>query len=247
MKRARHREGEDGAIVDHVRGIEVVFLGRQAAPRSIAPEAAVASACRTAPRALAWNRQVHSADVVVADPDKIVEADGLWTTARNLGLVVYTADCVPVLLGGPRAIAAVHAGWRGLAGRLVAAAVSSQPDAAADLVAWVGPAMGACCYEVGEDVAARVAAASSADVVTAGSGRPHLDLAGAAVAQLAEAGVEDVRLVSSCTGCHPERWWSHRRGAGNGGKMPGGRMPQVGGRMPQVGGRNLAVIWRRGS
>jgi copper oxidase (laccase) domain-containing protein len=91
----------------------------------------------------------------------------------------------------------------------------------------VGPAIGACCYEVGEEVAARVVAASAPEVAVAGpAGRPHLDLPHAARLQLAAAGVAEVIVLPRCTRCDEENLYSYRREG-------------------RRAGRNLAFIWRR--
>ncbi|HXO19833.1 MAG TPA: laccase domain-containing protein [Thermoanaerobaculia bacterium] len=183
------------------------------------------------PPELAWARQVHSARVLAAMPGECGEGDALFTRRSGLALSIVTADCVPVLLAGPEGIAAVHAGWRGIASGVIAAAVAALDagggeGAGAGVTAWIGPAIGLCCYEVGEEVAVEVARASAPEVVVPGpAGRPHLDLPGAAWRQLTAAGVGDVRCVVRCTRCDGERLASYRR-EGKG------------------AGRNLAVIWR---
>ncbi|HEX2164551.1 MAG TPA: laccase domain-containing protein, partial [Thermoanaerobaculia bacterium] len=94
--------------------------------------------------------------------------------------------------------------------------------------AWIGPALGPCCYEVGEEVAEAVAAASDPAVVSrpAAGARPRLDLAAAARRQLAALGVEDVRTVAACTRCEADLLWSYRRDG-------------------RRAGRNHAFIWKR--
>ena len=146
---------------------------------------------------------------------------------RGLALTVVTADCVPVLIGAGERLAAVHAGWRGLAGSILAATLD-RLEGAGSVTAWIGPAIGSCCYEVGEEVAERVLAASSnrRDLITEGPrGRPHLDLVGAARAQLAAGGVENVHAVGVCTKCDDERLWSYRREG-------------------KAAGRNVSAVWR---
>jgi YfiH family protein len=98
------------------------------------------------------------------------EGDALVTDRAGLALSVITADCVPVLVEAGAQVAAVHAGWRGLVAGVLAAtaerlAAGGAPPAA-EWIAWIGPTIGACCYEVDEDVAARVAEASSPAVVS---------------------------------------------------------------------------------
>ncbi len=176
----------------------------------------------------AWLKQTHSASVVEAQPGANGPGDALTTRRRGLALSVVTADCVPILVAetaGDR-IAAVHAGWRGLARQILPAALDRFEAAGGALVAWIGPAIGPCCYEVSDEVAAEVAAASSAEVVRPGPrGRPHLDLPAAAGFQLREHGVADIRQVVACTRCDGERLWSYRRDGA-------------------AVGRNVAVIWR---
>ncbi len=140
---------------------------------------------------------------------------------------MVTADCVPVLLAGEGRIAAAHAGWRGIAAGIVGAVVDRLAVAPARLHAWIGPSIGRCCYEVGDDVAARVAEASDPAVVLLGSRyRPHLDLGAAVESQLKAAGVARVSAVRHCTRCDPERLWSYRREG-------------------PAAGRNVSFVWLR--
>ncbi len=180
-------------------------------------------------------RQVHSGRVLEAGPGPCGEGDALWTARRGLALSVITADCVPVLLAAagaqrgasPGPVAAIHAGWRGIEAGVVARTVRALEVAPAELSAWIGPAIGACCYEVSDEVAARVAAASHERVVVLGPGeRPHLDLPGAVRHQLLAAGVPEPRIVVRCTRCDAGSLWSYRR-EGKG------------------AGRNLAYVWLR--
>lgn len=179
-----------------------------------------------------WLRQVHSAKVSTACPGCAGEGDALVTRRRRLALVISTADCVPVLLArdGPgEALAAAHAGWRGIAAGIVPATVERLLDEDGDasrLTAWIGPAIGPCCYEVGEEVAERVCKASSADVAVPGPGsRPHLDLQRAVLVQLRRAGVDRVRLLERCTFCDAAHLSSYRREG-------------------EAAGRNLAILFR---
>jgi len=186
---------------------------------------------RVAPEAppISWPRQVHSARVLEAGLGECGEGDALFSDGDGLTLCVVTADCVPIVLAGPGGLAAVHAGWRGIAGRIVAAAlarISEDRDALARWTAWIGPAIGSCCYEVGDEVAEAVGAASHPGVaVTGPSGKPYLDLQEAVRYQLAEGGVGEIEVLRACTRCDVERLYSYRReGKGT--------------------GRNLSLIWR---
>lgn len=179
---------------------------------------------------LAALEQRHTAIChAVVDGTRAPVGDALWTARSYLALSIVTADCVPLLLADDTEVAAVHAGWRGIAGGVVGAALERFSGPHSTLRAWIGPAIGSCCYEVGEEVAAEVAAASAPRVVSWPHGRPrrpHLDLALAVTLQLEAAGVNAVKRVSACTRCESDLLWSYRR------EGPGK-------------GRNLALIWRR--
>lgn len=175
---------------------------------------------------VAWARQIHSAIVLPARPGRCGEGDAVYGDAPDLALSVITADCVPVLLAGPDGrLAAVHAGWRGLVGGVITETLKAA-GGGPGWTAWIGPTIGSCCYEVGEDVAEQVRAASGPEAVVPGPSKPHLDLVAAARRQLADAGVTEVHPVPACTRCDAERLYSYRR-EGKG------------------AGRNVAFIWRR--
>lgn len=206
------------------RGLEVRFVGRMAG--DVASETVHAlRELDPAPTRVASLTQRHSATVFEAREGGCGEGDGLWTSEPGLALSIVTADCVPVICGRPGAIAAMHAGWRGLAHGVIEATLTALDEPASELEAWVGPAIGPCCYEVGDDVATLVVASSSRAIYQRGtSGRPHLDLQRAAQVQLERLGVATIRRVAVCTKCHPERLWSYRG-------QPGKR------------GRNLTLAW----
>jgi len=203
--------------------VEIRFLGRGAPERGAGE---LSSPFVPRRLACAWLRQVHSATVIEAGEGDCGEGDALSTARAGLGLMVATADCVPVLLAGGGRVAAVHAGWRGIVAGVVPAALATF-RAVREVEVWIGPAIGPCCYEVGEEVAAAVVASSRSSVALPGRrGRPHLDLQEAVAAQLAAAGVTRLVRLARCTACHPAELHSHRR--------DGARA-----------GRNLALIWRR--
>lgn len=147
-------------------------------------------------------RQVHGSDILDAaavTPDS--EADGLVTTATTLALAVLVADCVPVaLVEAPgRRVALVHAGWRGLAGGVIARAVAAF-DTGASLHAFVGPCVSGRAYQVGPEVASRFADVAGAVTPDVGD-RSRLDLRHVASAQLLDAGVhaESLHLSRAVT------------------------------------------------
>ena len=175
------------------------------------------------PESVAMGWQVHGTDIrewqgTVADGsfmdpqgghDKF---DGHVTRTPGLGVLVLVADCLPVALAGDGAVAMVHCGWRGLAGGIIAKAAELIGGAQA---AAVGPGIGQCCYEVGEEVLE-----AFADYPHAAAGR-MLDLRAIAVAQLRAAGVEHAEHVDLCTSCNPELFFSHRRDHGVTGRQGG--------------------------
>ncbi|MCY3970383.1 MAG: polyphenol oxidase family protein [Acidobacteria bacterium] len=178
----------------------------------------------------AWLKQRHGAEAVrVEEPGFGGDGDALIVSRAGVAATVFVADCVPVLIAAGENVAAVHAGWRGLASVVLASAIRELELAGATVPAraeaWVGPAIGPCCYEVDDDVAGRVESASDAEVVIRRPGRkPHLDLPLAASIQLAGLGVARVTRSGCCVRCDPN-WWSYRR--------DGARA-----------GRNHAFIWR---
>jgi YfiH family protein len=202
--------------------VEIRFTGRGPACdreevlRAIAPSAPP----------LAWTKQIHSAAALPARPGACGEGDSLFTENAGITLSVVTADCVPVLLAGPQGFAAIHAGWRGIVAGVIPATLEKLRGRLEEWTAWVGPAIGACCYEVGDDVAERVVAASGPEMAVCGpAGRLHLDLPGAARIQLAAVGVGEVTVLPRCTRCDENTLWSYRREG-------------------KRAGRNLAFIWR---
>ena len=177
----------------------------------------LAAAAGIDPGSIATGWQVHGTDVKEWDavPDgQLDKVDGHVTARDDLALLVLVADCLPVALSGRDRIAMVHCGWRGLAGGILAQAVAhfDEPPAAA-----VGPGIGRCCYEVGNEVRAQFEGRFA-------DGRT-LDLRAIADAQLRKAGVERVEHVDLCTSCREDLFFSHRRDEG-------------------VTGRQGGVVWR---
>jgi YfiH family protein len=167
---------------------------------------------------LALNYQVHSARVLRASRAMRDErADGLWTDEPGLPILAMSADCLPIALAralpGRPAAAVLHAGWRGLLEGIVAAGAHTL--GARTLAAMIGPGIGPCCYEVGEEVAAPFRQRFGDDVVRDG----HLDLWTSAERALRAAGVADVERIDRCTACEPETFFSHRRDHGRTGRQ----------------------------
>lgn len=163
-------------------------------------------------------RQIHSDRVLVVDGEGCAgEGDALITRTPGLGLSIRTADCYPILLADPvsGAVAAVHAGWRGTAAGIIPAAIEEMRahfgTNANDLFVAIGPGIGACCYEVGEEVAREFRL----------TGRAKIDLERANREQLIESGVDERRIesIGRCTFCEPGTFYSYRREGERAGRM----------------------------
>jgi YfiH family protein len=144
--------------------------------------------------------------------DGLVEADGHVVREPGLAPLVFVADCLPVALRGPGGLAMVHAGWRGLAGGILAAAA----EAVRATSAAIGPGIGRCCYEVGEEVLE-----AFGDLGGGVARGRMLDLPEIARRRLVEAGVESIESAGLCTGCEQELFFSHRRDRGRTGRQAG--------------------------
>jgi polyphenol oxidase len=170
---------------------------------------------------MTWQR--HGPVVKKASPEGILErvrhepCDGWWSDERGQGMLLLTADCLPVAIaranGAPPALAVLHVGWRGLLAGVVENGVAALGEG--PLAAAVGPGIGPCCYEVGPEVTEPFTERFGADVVS----ERKLDLWRAAELALNEAGVPDVERTDLCTFCHPELFFSHRRDRGTTGRQ----------------------------
>jgi polyphenol oxidase len=170
-----------------------------------------------------YGRQVHRANVRRATEPPgparpAADEDGQAPALDDVAALVFTADCLPVMLVADGAVAALHGGWRGLAAGIVAEGVSALTElgAAGSISAALGPSARGCCYEVSEDVHAHFAA------YDARVGERNLDIAAVARAQLEAAGVTQVHDVGLCTMCaDPGLFFSHRRDGGVTGRQSG--------------------------
>ncbi len=163
-------------------------------------------------------RQIHSNQVLaVTQPGLTGEGDALITYIPGLTLSIRTADCYPILIADSRtrSVAAIHAGWRGTVSRIVVKTIAkmeedfgSRPQ---DLYAAIGPGIGMCCYEVGEEVGRLFGL----------DGRGRIDLAKANREQLIKSGVPAGQIYSAgrCTHCEAEVFDSYRRDGDHAGRM----------------------------
>ncbi|MCF6377339.1 polyphenol oxidase family protein [Nocardioides KLBMP 9356] len=211
----RHRDRIEGGLVIEVAFTDVsLSLGDAAAADERADALGrVRQATGAVPVLM---HQVHGAHVERIDDRRTsgpVAADAMVTDQSGVALLARAADCVPVLLADPTTgwIAAVHSGRPGLAAGVVPAAVAAVREHGGDpTVAWIGPHVCGACYEVPADLQDEVAAGVPEARSTTSWGTPALDLGAGVRAQLASAGVTDVREVGACTR-EDESWPSYRR------------------------------------
>jgi hypothetical protein len=170
--------------------------------------------------------QVHGAEVVEAPWEARPNADAAVARASGWLLGIQTADCLPVLLVDPERhlVAAAHAGWRGTAAGVASRAVEAlvaRGSRREDLVAALGPAVGACCYEVGEELREAFGPSGAKFFRPGPRGRPHLDVRAANVRQLLDSGLrpEAVHHVTDCTRCRADLYPSYRRDGRAAGRM----------------------------
>jgi polyphenol oxidase len=164
-------------------------------------------------RSIAMGWQMHGTDVKEWDAPpngELEKVDGHVTARDDLALLVIVADCLPVALAGGDRVAMVHCGWRGLARGVLANAVAGFDEAPA---AAIGPGIGSCCYEVGDEVRNQFDARFA-------NGR-MLDLRAVAEDRLRAAGVERIEHVDLCTSCREDLFFSHRRDGGVTGRQGG--------------------------
>jgi len=182
----------------------------------------LAEALGRRPENVVMGRQVHGAELarheraqeprVFADLVRSpIEVDAHVTANPELTPLVMVADCLPVALAGPGGVAMAHCGWRGLAAGILTGAVeASEAEAAA-----IGPGIGPCCYEVGEEVLD-----SFAELDGVARGR-MLDLTAVATRLLEGAGVTAIEASGLCTSCNAELFYSHRRDGERTGRQAG--------------------------
>jgi polyphenol oxidase len=176
--------------------------------------------------------QVHGAEVQVhheppgpgrqgfgSPGDDLARVDAQVTDSADVTPLVLVADCVPVALAAPGAVAMVHCGWRGVAAGIVERAVTAlcRLADAGEVSAAIGPAIGPCCYEVGPEVSDVFARHGHTDAL---DGR-MLDLPHVVCCELETLGVEDIALAGMCVSCHPDLFFSHRREGGLTGRQAG--------------------------
>ena len=172
------------------------------------------------------NQRHTTRAALVTESDRgsvIAETDTLLTGAADVPVLLRFADCAPILLYDSRhaAFAVAHSGWRGTVAGAAPAALAALTAAFGtrprDVIAGIGPCIGPCCYEVGDEVAsaARAAFADAESLLPANGGpRRHFDLWAANRRWLSEAGVREIEVAEICTACHQDEFFSYRGGRG---------------------------------
>lgn len=215
MTLLHHHDRIEGDLVIEVAFTDVSLSLGDAAADDVRDEALrqVAEATMATPVLM---HQVHGADAALVagrDAGGPDTCDALYTSQPEVALLARAADCVPVLLADPDTgwIAAVHCGRPGLAAGVVPATIAAVRDAGGHpKVAWIGPHVCGACYEVPVQLQEQVGAIVPASRSTTSWGTPALDLGAGVRAQLAAAGITDVRVVDVCTREDPS-WPSYRR------------------------------------
>jgi YfiH family protein len=163
-------------------------------------------------------RQIHS-DITIDAGDFVpgCEADAGYSNHPQHLLSVLTADCVPILVYHPDGmVAAIHAGWRGIQSEIISKTLRLIKDGS---IAVIGPSIGPCCYEVGEDLAADFERQFGKEVLDRTKAKPRLDLIRSATLQLLSSGVSEVEATHLCTSCHSDLFFSFRRDGSSGRQM----------------------------
>lgn len=164
-------------------------------------------------------RQVCRKDANGFDNHAYPECDGLITNDPGTALVVFSADCTPVLLYDPvtGAVGAAHAGWRGTAAKIGAKTVQAMVDAYGcrpeNIRAAIGPNIGPCCFETDADVPEAMQKAFGAEAeehIRNTGNKYYVNLKALNALQLRAVGVKTVEIATECTACQPDRFWSHR-------------------------------------
>jgi len=205
--RWRERDGIRWLEAD-LPGAQAAFSTRSAGSLKESP-APLARALGLDPRLIVSGRQVHGAELAFHDRPGVgtPEVDGHVLRAEGPVALVYTADCLPVALSGSGGAAVLHCGWRGLAAGILARGA----EAVGATHAAIGPGIGPCCYEVGDEVLAPFERLGPE--IAAGR---MLDLPEVARRLLQEAGVGQVEAAGLCTRCKEDLFFSHRRDGGPG-------------------------------
>ena len=165
-----------------------------------------------------WLEQVHGNSVVdvIKHQAKPIVADAAITRCRHIALAIMTADCLPILLANKDGseIAAIHAGWRPLAGNIISSTLANMCSENKDIHAWLGPCISTTHFEVGVEVKqafSDISSTLSRFFITSGNDKFHADLVGLAIHLLEKAGVTSITHHQACTFTEHNKYYSFRR------------------------------------
>lgn len=215
----------EGQITISLPGGRALFTTRAGGDLAAEPRGTARLRGLIGPAAGHWvqDHQVHGRRVrVVAEGEPVRamadDSDGIVTVRRDVACVIRSADCVPIALIAPEAVAMLHGGWRGLAAGVVDEGVRAlQLLGAREVRAAIGPHARVCCYEAGDEVHA-----AFAELGPAARRGPNADLDAVTRALLSRSGVEETYAADLCTICsRPDLLWSHRRQGAAAGRQGG--------------------------
>ncbi len=177
--------------------------------------------------------QVHGTKVICTESPRPLDephkkADAIFTNNPEVTLFMRFADCVPVLLYDPvvRVVGIIHAGWQGTVKKIISEAILTIKDRysvnPADIYAGIGPSIGKCHYQVGQDVVDEVRNSfgyHASNLLDNREGKTYFDLWKANRILLEENGIKNIEVAEICTACHTEEWFSHRAEKGKTGRF----------------------------
>lgn len=180
------------------------------------------------PASAFWLDQVHGCEVIEVTHrltelslQRRPKADALFTRLRNEPLAIMTADCLPILLASKdgQEIAAIHGGWRPLAGGIIPKTVAKFSNSKSNIVVWLGPAIGPSAFEVGQDVFDAFICVNQShkdDFIEQENKKYLADIFSIAKRQLSSLGITEIYSEYECTYLQPEKYFSYRRDAQTG-------------------------------
>lgn len=219
--------GDSAEHVTHNRNVLNNFISQQLFDKAIKPSTKLIDEVH-----IQWLEQVHGNEVVIVTrvDEQAMVADASITRQKNIALAIMTADCLPILLSHKAGteIAAIHGGWRPLAGNIVAKTIAKMHSNPSDIVAWLGPCIGKDSFEVGEEVKqvfTMLGEGFNSAFILQDNGKYLADLHQIARLQLASLGVNAIASLTKCTYQETETYYSYRK--------------------QQITGRMASVICRR--
>ncbi len=163
-----------------------------------------------------WLKQVHGVDIITLNDQTYLSspvADGIVTQQTGRVLCIMTADCLPILFTNTQGteVAAVHAGWRSMAGGIIERVIAQMVSPASEIIAWGGPCIGADAFEVGQEVVDQLGGSASAYKASQAVGKFYANLHQLAAERLSDIGVHTYSHSNACTYNDSQNFFSYRR------------------------------------